>query len=284
MSSALNRNRVRDGIICASLFLALQGLYAAPREGRAVVTAISGSVEYQLVGENTWQAVRVGMALSETTIVRTATQSSVDLALTTGSIIRLASSSRLRFSRLSQETPPGSKPPAVGGPMIRHSKMMLERGQALVMAGKQGGGSTFRIDTPFGPVDVKGTSLVISLVGNDLIVRCVEGGPVTFLVGGQLFTIGQGQQITGTVALQTGQVTISGQPASAPTNDSLAAAFNQFQQNQTSSGIASIVFNLEGPVNLDQLMQAIASQTQGWPPAVVIVGPSTASEVSVSTP
>jgi len=281
MSIKLRRSQVAGSVIFAMLFFALQGLHAAPRDGRAVVSAVSGSAEYQLAGETKWQAVRVGMALSETTSVRTATQSSVDLVLTTGSIVRLASGSLLRFSRLSQDIQ-GPGPLTSGAPAIRHSEMTLERGEALVMASKQVGGSTFRINTPHGPVDVKGTSLVISLVGNQLVVRCVEGGPVTFLVGGQLITVAQGQQITGTVA-PTGQVTVTGPPATAPTNDSLATAFNQFQQTETSSGIASIVLNQQGPIDLDQLMQAVASQAGGQP-VVVIVGPSTASEVSVSNP
>ena len=281
MKNALLRGSRRMGqtVCCAMLLFALQGAQAAPHDGRAVVSAVSGSAEYQLAGETQWQPVRVGMALSETTSVRTATQSSVDLVLTTGSIVRLAPNSLLHFNKLLQESPglPGS-----GAPMIRHSEMTLDSGQASVMASKQGGGSTFRINTPYGPVDVKGTSLLISLVGGHFVVRCVEGGPVTFQVGGQFFTVGQGQQMTGTVG-PNGQLTVTGLPSTAPTNDGLAVAFNQFQQNQVNSGIASLVLNQSGPINLDQLMQLVASQSGGQP-VVVIVGPSTLVKVSPSTP
>jgi len=237
------------------LLLLCQVAAAAPHAARAVVTHIAGAVEYREDGQTYWQRLRTGMALSEGTAVHTAEESVVDLALTTGAIIRVGGYSAARLDKLTLETKglPGTTT------TVRQTRLTLEQGQLFCRVKKLEPGSSFQVTTPLGLVEVTGTEFLV----DKSFIRVISGELV--LKGDR---VRAGQQISG-----------SGQPMPAPGDDAIASLYKAFKAE--TAGLDGIV--LEGEfVDLQRLMSLLRAKEGVVAPFMTVANP--AVEVSPTIP
>lgn len=251
---------------CVALLFAFQVADAATRPGRAAVCAVKGTAEYQIRGELTWQQLKVGMVLAEGVSIRTGKGSSADLAFTTGAIARITEKTSVSIDKLTEETngvPQSNRRP------VGNTELTLQRGKVMTEVAKQTLGSKFRVHTPAGNIDVKGTQLIITYdpTTGQFTLSVPEGSVTLTLPNGQLVTVTQGNQITGTYYPATGQVVLT-QPVPTP----IDPAFREFLDDNIRSGIRELVINSTGPIDLDAVLRAaIAAAGGAYAPIVVVI-------------
>jgi hypothetical protein len=280
---------------CAFAALTTVAVIAAQestRSARAMAARVIGSVEYQTAAKQPWQPVKVGMVFSEGLRCRTGAGSSLDLALTTGAIVRLNEESEFRLDKLAFKE---QGLPAAGKPRTGLTQLTMERGQLISQVGKQSS-STFEIKTQIGIVEVRGAGSMIWRVENRIFVRCFHD--TVLLRNANLeYTIRAGEQMGAEFDPQTGVLSRVQAVTPAPTGDLHGVQYAAFTAG--TAALASALID-KGVVDLDQLLQIVRAWTEpmgggsegikvsGQPlpkTGVIVVGnPATTIEVSPSRP
>jgi len=268
--------RAMQAFACLTFLFAFQIAGAATRPGRVVVTGVKGIAEYQVRGEVAWHQAKVGMVLAEGVSLKTGKAASVDLAFTTGAIARMTGGTSVSIDRLTEEInglpQPSNRP-------IGRTEMTLHRGRLMTEVAKQTLGSIFRVHTPGGDINVKGTQLIITYdpTTGQFAMAVTEGSVTLTLLGGQTITVTAGNQISGTYYPTTGQFTVA-QPTPVP----MDPAFSQFLADNTNSGIRELIINSTAPVDLDAVIRAAIAAAGRTGNATIVLFPNITNPTTVS--
>lgn len=266
MKLLLCGRRAAQAIACLVFLIIFQVADAATQPGRVVITGIQGTAEYQIRGAVVWHQLKVGMVLAEGVSFRTGKTSLVDLAFTTGAIARMTGRTVVSLDRLTEET---SGLPQLGKRPIGRTEMTLHRGRLMTEVAKQMPGSIFRVHTPEGDINVKGTQVTIAYdpESGQFALIVYEGVVTLTLANGQIITVNAGQQITGTYSA-------TGITVTAPTSASEDPDFKHWLDS--SETIRKVVTMGEGPVDLNAVIQAA-----NVPP---LTGPNTGVIPNITNP
>lgn len=268
--------RTAQAFACLGLLFAFQVADAAKQPGRAVVTDVKGIAEYQVRGEAAWHQAQIGMVLAEGVSLKTDKVASLDLAFTTGAIARMAGGTAVKIDKIAEESnglpQPSTRP-------IGYTEVTLQRGRMMAEVATQTPGSVFRVHTPEGDIDVKGTQLLFSYdPATGQFTLAVPAGSVTLtLAGGQTVTVTAGNQISGTYFPTTGKVTVT-QPTPSP----MDPAFSQFLTDSTVSGIRELVINSRGPVDIEAVIRAAIAAAGRAGNRTIVVIPNITNPTTVS--
>lgn len=268
---------------CAFAVLMTAGVFAAQggtRSACALAARVSGSVEYQTAAKQPWHAVIIGMALSEGLRCRTGAGSSLDLALTTGAIVRLNADTEIRLDKLAFED---RRLPAVGKASTTRTHLTIERGQIISQVGKRSPSSAFEVKTPVGIVEAHGAEFMIWGVTNRIFVRSFQNFTVVLRIGGQEYTINAGEEMSAEFNAETGAISSVQSPGPAQTGNAQAVQHAAFKAETAS--LATAVID-KGVVDFGQLLEALKASGQPLPQTgVIVVGnPATTTEISPSKP
>jgi hypothetical protein len=146
-------------------------VHAAPRLGRAVVTGLTGTGDYQTQGQD-WKGLRRGVVLTEGASARTETNTTTDLSLTTDARLRITAKTIIRLDQLREETQGlperGKKPNTL-------TNIELERGKLLVRTGVPTEKSSFTVTTRSCLTEVRGFGAYsVWLLNNRACVRVMD--------------------------------------------------------------------------------------------------------------
>ncbi len=241
-------NRVGPVLCGAMLLFAFHTADAATRPGRVAVTGVKGAAEYQVRGEVAWHQLKIGMVLAEGISIRTKQGGRADLVFTTGAIARITQNSSISIDKLVEEVnglpQPGKRP-------VGRTEITVLDGQLMTEVAKQTPGSIFRVHTPHGDIDVKGTQLAVAYdPKTGKITLALLKGSVTVRLGGQDIVMTEGTQISWTYNPTTGQYSVDPTTPAVPGLD-----YATFLREFTDSGIRDLVINSTNPVNLDAVLQ-----------------------------
>lgn len=272
--------RTAQALACFVFLTAFQGVDAATQSGRLVVTNVKGVAEYQVRGEPSWHQAKIGMVLAEGVSLKTGKTGSLDIAFTTGAIARLAGGTVISVDKVAVQS---TGLPQTGTRPVGHTEVTLRQGRVMTEVAKQTPGSIFRVHTPEGDIDVKGTQLLFSYdpTTGQFALAVPEGSVTLTMPGGQAVTVTAGNQISGIFYPATGKATVT-QPTPAP----MDPAFSQFLTENTTSGIRSLVINTPGPVDIEAVIRLAidAAGRTGNRTLVVIPGVTNPTTVSPCVP
>ena len=265
---------------CAFAVLMTAGVFAAQggaRSAHAMAARVSGSVEYQTAAKQPWHAVKIGMALSEGLRCRTGAGSSLDLALTTGAIVRLNADTEIRLDKLAFED---RRLPAAGKASTTRTHLTIERGQIISQVGKRSPSSAFEVKTPVGRVEVHGAEFMIWGVTNRIFVRSFQD-TVVLRIGGQEYTIHAGEEMSAEFNSETGAISNVQSPGPAQTGNAQAVQHAAFKAE--TALLATAVID-KGVVDFGQLLETLKTSDQPLPGVIVVGNPATTTEISPSKP
>jgi len=156
---------LRSIVIVAAMPFAASGAGDA-RQQRAVIKNLIGQVEVSLAGQAKWRPARVGMSVSMGNDVRTYVESSADLQLESGTVIKIGENTVMTVSKLLQGSGDG---PANTGMKVGTGKIWANV-KKLTNAN-----STFEVETPTAVASIRGTRLGVSVDAQGTAVDVYEG-------------------------------------------------------------------------------------------------------------
>lgn len=166
-------------------------------QGKAKVVRIDGSARYA-TANNVWQTLQVGAVLSPGAIIKTASDSRVDLMLGEGdqNFVRVLESSVLAIDKLTVVN--------TGADQISETQLDLREGEIFGNVKKLSGASKYEVKLPNGVAAIRGTIFTLNDKG---VVKVLVGSVVIAFVNGsgvvETIVVRAGQQFDP----QTGQVT-----------------------------------------------------------------------------
>ena len=220
-----NNNRFIKSLVACGIALAMTATVFAqtPVSGKATVIRIKGSARFS-TGNNVWQPLKTGQKLKPGTIIQTAANSTVDLALGDGKATDLSA------VEMSSSSPPSDamyyQPSAAqntvrmwentlmvvdkltsmdtGADMVTETQLDLKAGRIMGSVKKMSAASKYEVKVPNGVAGIRGTIYDITADG---VVRVSSGSVVLAYVGadGNVVT----QVVTGGQQFdpRTGQIT-----------------------------------------------------------------------------
>lgn len=136
----------------------------AQQEGTVKVTSVRGSAQYSDAG-GAWMPLKVGKVLKAGAVVKTASESQVDLFLKqNGPVVRLTSDTTLGLDKLLFDD--------TGAETVVETQLNLVNGRILGNVKKLAAASRYEVKVPTGTVGIRGTEYDISASG---IVHVVTG-------------------------------------------------------------------------------------------------------------
>lgn len=142
--------------LAAAAFLAQDASAVA---NKAVVRAVRGTVDVSSNGGKSWQKARVGLYMAANSMVRTASESSVDLFLgENGPVVRVTPSTQLGIDKLDLEN--------TGIEKVIDTQLDLKNGKILGSVKKMAAASKYEVKTPVGIAGIRGTEYSIDSRGN----------------------------------------------------------------------------------------------------------------------
>jgi len=177
-------------LVCGLITLvATATAMAAVRPGRAAVMRISGTAEVQNAAGQSWQPLKIGMALDKGATVRTGKGAVVDLALTTRALLRVEGDSQATLDIMAIEA---RGLPVAGEATPSQTRVTLKQGTILVRKNALAPGSRLEIATTAGVVQAHGGGLQVAVNASGMCVRDVQGAAVAHLPDGQNMTVAEG--------------------------------------------------------------------------------------------
>jgi hypothetical protein len=166
---------------------------AQSQQGTATVRAIKGSAEYAEGGA--WQKLSVGKVLKPGAMIKTASDSQVDLFLKdNGPVVRVTADTLLGIDKLLFEN--------TGADTVIETRLDLKNGRILGNVKKMAATSVYEVKIPTGTVGIRGTEYDISTAGRvyvetgSVLVHYTDtttGITTDYTVnGGQVFVAGRG--------------------------------------------------------------------------------------------
>ena len=157
---------IQSFIIAGALLpLSVAGADNAQQQ-RATIKNIIGQVEVSSTGQAKWRPARVGMSVSMGNDVRTYVESSADLQLESGTVIKIGENTVMTVSKLLQGSGDG---PANTGMKVGTGKIWANV-KKLTNAN-----STFEVETPTAVASIRGTRLGVSVDAQGTAVDVYEG-------------------------------------------------------------------------------------------------------------
>lgn len=160
--------------------------------GKAVVRTVKGSADF-MQGAG-WKALRTGTVLKPGAVVRTGSESQVDLFLDqNGPVVRITENTELALDRLDFEQ--------TGADTVIETQFDLKSGRILGHVKPMAAASRYEVKTPMGVAAIKGTDYDISASG---LVRVPDGKLVFTYAGPNQQRLSQvvntGEQFSPTMA------------------------------------------------------------------------------------
>lgn len=171
--------------LLANIILLLLSPYVwgqAPEAETARILRIEGTTMVYQHHNKRWSVAKRGMGLFQTDVVKTLSDSELDLLIENVAVVRLKQKTTLEIAEIQRET---TKPVASssvllvddGSSGIRHKTLLkLLEGKLLLWVKYILQGSTFDVETPIGIAGVRGTSFMVNVTNQDTtIVAVLEG-------------------------------------------------------------------------------------------------------------
>src|SRR5687768_3818620 len=179
-------SRILGFAVAVAALLSAATAQAAPEQNKAIVRTVRGTANYSTDRGANWRALKVGTALTQNSVVRTAPGSMVDLFLgDNGPVVRVTEDTTLGIDRLTIDR--------TGVDKVIETQLDLRNGRILGDVKRLAAASKYEVKTPHGVAGIRGTRYDISADGT---VKVVEGQVVVvYIVNGvaSTATVNEGQ-------------------------------------------------------------------------------------------
>src|SRR5437016_819558 len=143
-------------LISSLVALSIVSSHAQVQSGQVFIKAVSGDTTYS--SNDKWQALKENTVLKGGTILKTGSNSTIDLILQyNGTVLRLTPDSMLALDKLNKES--------AGEEVITETSLKLLTGSLVGSQRKLASPSTFTINVAGGTVTIKGTEYVVRADG-----------------------------------------------------------------------------------------------------------------------
>lgn len=191
-------------VALAAAVLVSASTQAETKHNRAVIRAVHGGAQVSNNKGQSWSPAKVGTFLGANSVVKTATDGTVDLFLgDNGPVVRVTPDTSLGIDRLDLEN--------TGVEKVIETQLDLKNGRILGSVKKMAAASKYEVKTPVGVAGIRGTEYDIDSRGKVTIVT--GAAVVVYVINGNILppvNVGTGQ----TVIPPTG----GGQPTVSPYN------------------------------------------------------------------
>jgi len=191
-------------VALAAAVLVSASTQAETKHNRAVIRAVHGGAQVSNNKGQSWNPAKVGTFLGANSVVKTATDGTVDLFLgDNGPVVRVTPETSLGIDRLDLEN--------TGVEKVIETQLDLKNGRILGSVKKMAAASKYEVKTPVGVAGIRGTEYDIDSRGRVTIVT--GAAVVVYVINGNILppvNVGTGQ----TVSPPTG----GGQPTVSPYN------------------------------------------------------------------
>jgi hypothetical protein len=171
-------SRILGFAVAIAALLSAATAQAAPEQNKAIVRTVRGTANYSTDRGANWRALKVGTALTQNSVVRTA-GSVVDLFLgDNGPVVRVTEDTTLGIDRLTIDR--------TGVDKVIETQLDLRNGRILGNVKRLAAASKYEVKTPHGVAGIRGTRYDIRSDGTIVVA---EGQIVAvYIVDGQAFT------------------------------------------------------------------------------------------------
>jgi len=172
-------SRILGFAVAIAALLSAATAQAAPEQNKAIVRTVRGTANYSTDRGANWRALKVGTALTQNSVVRTAPGSVVDLFLgDNGPVVRVTEDTTLGIDRLTIDR--------TGVDKVIETQLDLRNGRILGNVKRLAAASKYEVKTPHGVAGIRGTRYDIRSDGTIVVA---EGQIVAvYIVDGQAFT------------------------------------------------------------------------------------------------
>lgn len=172
-------SRILGFAVAIAALLSAATAQAAPEQNKAIVRTVRGTANYSTDRGANWRALKVGTALTQNSVVRTAPGSIVDLFLgDNGPVVRVTEDTTLGIDRLTIDR--------TGVDKVIETQLDLRNGRILGNVKRLAAASKYEVKTPHGVAGIRGTRYDIRSDGTIVVA---EGQIVAvYIVDGQAFT------------------------------------------------------------------------------------------------
>jgi hypothetical protein len=172
-------SRILGFAVAVAALLSAATAQAAPEQNKAIVRTVRGTANFSTDRGANWRALKVGTALTQNSVVRTAPGSVVDLYLgDNGPLVRVTEDTTLGIDRLTIDR--------TGVDKVIETQLDLRNGRILGNVKKLAAASKYEVKTPQGVAGIRGTRYDIRSDGTIIVV---EGQIVAvYIVNGQAYT------------------------------------------------------------------------------------------------
>src|ERR1041385_2254020 len=176
--------------LAASVLLSASA-QAETKHNRAVVRAIHGSgAQVSNNKGQSWNPAKVGQFLGASSVVKTPTDTTVDLFLgDNGPVVRVTPDTSLGIDKLDLEN--------TGIEKVIETQLDLRNGRILGSVKKMAAASKYEVKTPVGVAGIRGTEYSIDARGRVSIIT--GAAVVVYVINGQILSpvnVGAGQTVT----------------------------------------------------------------------------------------
>jgi hypothetical protein len=172
-------SKVLGFAVAVAALLSATTAQAAPEQNKAVVRSVRGSANYSTDRGANWKTLKVGTALNQNSVVRTAPGSVVDLFLgDNGPVVRVTEDTTLGIDRLTIDR--------TGVDKVIETQLDLRNGRILGNVKRLAAASKYEVKTPHGVAGIRGTRYDIRSDGTVIVT---EGQVVVvYIIDGQAYT------------------------------------------------------------------------------------------------
>jgi hypothetical protein len=179
-----------NAVALAAAVLLCASTQAETKHNRAVIRAVHGSAQVSNNKGQSWSPARVGTFLGANSVVRTATDGTVDLFLgDNGPVVRVTPDTSLGIDRLDLDN--------TGVEKVIETQLDLKNGRILGSVKKMAAASKYEVKTPVGVAGIRGTEYDIDSRGKVTIVT--GAAVVVYVINGTILppvNVGTGQTVT----------------------------------------------------------------------------------------
>ncbi len=178
-------------VTCGAVFMAISmtaTLRAEHMEGKAMVKTIHGTPKCS-TGTDAGEAIKAGAALKSGGTIKTDADSSADIAMGSGSMIRVTPNSEVTLGAVNANN--------TGVDTVADSTVNVKSGRILGHVKKQSAASKYEIKLPYGTARIHGTSFSagdnsFTVIEGKVGITPSAGGNEVIVNAGQTYTPGSG--------------------------------------------------------------------------------------------
>jgi hypothetical protein len=177
-------------VALAAAVLMSASAQADTKHNRAVVRSIHGGAQVSNNKGQTWSAAKVGQFLGASSVIKTASDGTVDLFLgDNGPVVRVTPDSSMGIDKLDLDN--------TGIEKVIETQLDLRNGRILGSVKKMAAASKYEVKTPVGVAGIRGTEYSIDARGKVSIVT--GSAVVVYVIDGVILApvnVGAGQTVT----------------------------------------------------------------------------------------